>query len=68
MMRDLPSRITIVIGPGNHDVVRAAEPQPAIPPEFVGGLPGNCIPVENPALISLQGVMVRLTMDGRLTT
>lgn len=60
MMRDLPSRITIVVGPGNHDVVRAAEPQPAIPQEFAGGLPGNCLLVENPALISLQGVMVQM--------
>lgn len=60
MMRDIPSRITIFAGPGNHDVVRAAEPQPAIPPEFCKGLPGNCVLVKNPALVNLQGVMVHM--------
>jgi DNA polymerase II small subunit len=60
MMADIPSRITIFAGPGNHDVVRAAEPQPAIPAEFCKKLPDNCILVENPALVSLQGVMVQM--------
>lgn len=60
MLSDLPSRIVIVASPGNHDVVRAAEPQPAIPPEFTGKFPKNCILVENPALVSLQGVMVQM--------
>jgi DNA polymerase II small subunit len=60
MMQSIPSKIMIFAGPGNHDVVRAAEPQPAIPPEFCRKLPPNCIPVENPSLISLQGVMVQM--------
>lgn len=60
MMRDLPSRIKIIISPGNHDVVRAAEPQPAIPAEFTGNFPANCVMVENPALVSLQGVRVQM--------
>lgn len=60
MLSSLPSRMVIVISPGNHDVVRAAEPQPAIPPEFVGRFPKNCMFVENPALVSLQGVMVQM--------
>jgi DNA polymerase II small subunit len=60
MLSDLPSRIVIVVSPGNHDVVRAAEPQPAIPPEFTGKFPRNCMFVENPALVSLQGVMVQM--------
>ena len=60
MMRDLPSRTTIILGPGNHDVVRAAEPQPSIPHEFSSGFPKNCVLVENPALISLQGIMVQM--------
>ena len=41
MLRDLPSRVRIVAAPGNHDVVRMAEPQPAIPPEFTGKFPAN---------------------------
>ena len=31
MMQDLPSRMKIIISPGNHDVVRGAEPQPVLP-------------------------------------
>ncbi|MCQ8893470.1 MAG: DNA-directed DNA polymerase II small subunit [Methanolinea sp.] len=64
MLRDLPSRIKIVISPGNHDVVRQAEPQPAIPPEFSANFPKNCLLVENPAMVSLQGVRV-LMYHGR---
>lgn len=64
MLRDLPSRIQIVAAPGNHDVVRMAEPQPAIPPEFTGKFPENCTLVENPCLLNLQGVRV-LMYHGR---
>lgn len=64
MLRDLPSRMKIIISPGNHDVVRQAEPQPAIPPEFSVNFPKNCIMVENPAMVSLQGVRV-LMYHGR---
>lgn len=64
MLSALPERITIVLSPGNHDVVRGAEPQPAIPLEFREGYPPNCIWVENPAMISLQGVHV-LMYHGR---
>lgn len=64
MLRDLPSRIKIVLSPGNHDVVRQAEPQPAIPDEFSAKFPKNCLLVENPAMVSLQGVRV-LMYHGR---
>lgn len=64
MLRDLPSHLRIVVGPGNHDVVRGAEPQPAIPDRFASHLPTNCTLVENPALVSLQGVRV-LMYHGR---
>jgi DNA polymerase II small subunit len=60
MMRSIPSRITVFAGPGNHDVVRAAEPQPAISTEFCKKIPPNCYLVENPSLISLQGVLVQM--------
>ncbi len=63
-MAGLPSRIRIVISPGNHDVVRGAEPQPAIPPQFTGNFPDNVTFVENPALVNLQGVRV-LMYHGR---
>lgn len=64
LLSALPRRLTIVISPGNHDVVRGAEPQPAIPQAFRVGYPDNCIWVENPALVSLQGVRV-LMYHGR---
>ncbi len=64
MIRDLPSRLRIVLAPGNHDVVRMAEPQPALPPEFTARFPENCMMVENPCLVSLQGVRV-LMYHGR---
>ncbi|HZK30055.1 MAG TPA: DNA-directed DNA polymerase II small subunit, partial [Methanoregula sp.] len=64
MMQDLPSRMKIIISPGNHDVVRGAEPQPVIPQQFTKKFPGNCMVVENPALVNLQGVRV-LMYHGR---
>ena len=64
MMRKLPSRMKIIVSPGNHDVVRGAEPQPVLPDAFVKNFPDNCVLVENPALVNLQGVRV-LMYHGR---
>jgi DNA polymerase II small subunit len=64
MMRDLPSRMKIIVAPGNHDVVRGAEPQPVLPGQFTRKFPSNCVLVENPALVRLQGVGV-LMYHGR---
>lgn len=64
MISDLPHRIKIIVSPGNHDVVRGAEPQPVIPEAFTKKFPENCMLVENPALVNLQGVRV-LMYHGR---
>ncbi len=56
MLSALPSRLRIVLSPGNHDVVRGIEPQPAIPPAFREGFPPNCTFVESPSLVNIQGV------------
>jgi DNA polymerase II small subunit len=64
MLSSLPSHIQIVLAPGNHDVVRGAEPQPVIPEKFTGSFPSNCVWVENPALVNLQGVRI-LMYHGR---
>ncbi len=64
MLSDLPSRIRIIVSPGNHDVVRGAEPQPVIPAAFTKKFPSNCLLVENPAVVNLQGVRV-LMYHGR---
>jgi DNA polymerase II small subunit len=64
MLSDLPSRMQIIVSPGNHDIVRGAEPQPVIPKPFSDKFPKNCTLVENPALVNLQGVRV-LMYHGR---
>mgnify|MGYP000945932827 CR=1 FL=1 len=64
MLADLPSHLKIILSPGNHDVVRGAEPQPAIPDKFRRSFPDSCVFVENPALVNLQGVRV-LMYHGR---
>jgi len=64
MVNDLPMRMEIVISPGNHDAIRGAEPQPALPERFTRFFPSNCTFVENPAMVSLQGVRV-LMYHGR---
>jgi DNA polymerase II small subunit len=64
MLSALPHRIRIVLSPGNHDIVRGVEPQPTIPAAFRKGFPDSCVWVENPSLLSLQGVRV-LMYHGR---
>lgn len=64
MLRNLPSHLQIVVSPGNHDAVRGAEPQPALPPQFCKDIPENVTMVENPAVVKLQGVSV-LMYHGR---
>ncbi|MDD1679274.1 MAG: DNA-directed DNA polymerase II small subunit [Methanomicrobiales archaeon] len=64
MLSTIPRHIRIILSPGNHDIVRGVEPQPTIPEPFRKGFPKNCIWVENPCLLSLQGVRV-LMYHGR---
>ncbi|KQC05073.1 MAG: DNA polymerase II [Methanoculleus sp. SDB] len=64
MLRRLPSHLQIIVSPGNHDVVRGSEPQPALPAAFTAKFPDNVIQVENPALVGVQGVRV-LMYHGR---
>jgi len=64
LLSAIPRRIKIIVAPGNHDVVRGAEPQPVIPAQFTKKFPENCMLVENPALVNLQGVRV-LMYHGR---
>lgn len=64
LLSDLPSHIQILLSPGNHDIVRGVEPQQAIPERFREGFPSNCTWVENPCMVSLQGVRV-LMYHGR---
>ena len=56
--------ITVIIAPGNHDIVRQAEPQPALPEEVQKYFRGDRLFVGNPAWISLGGISV-LIYHGR---
>lgn len=60
MLSELPKHLQIVLAPGNHDAVRGAEPQPALPAEFRTKFPDNVTFVENPAMVSIQGVMIQM--------
>ncbi|MDI9645498.1 MAG: DNA-directed DNA polymerase II small subunit [Archaeoglobales archaeon] len=56
--------IKIIMSPGNHDAVRQAEPQPALPKEIRKLFSNNVVHVGNPCYISLDGVKV-LIYHGR---
>jgi DNA polymerase II small subunit len=57
-LSELPSRLSIVVVPGNHDAVCPAEPQPALPPALRASLPENVHSLANPSTFSLNGVVV----------
>ncbi|MDQ1254810.1 MAG: polymerase small subunit [Euryarchaeota archaeon] len=62
--REIPEHIRVIISPGNHDAVRQAEPQPALPERIQADFPQNVIFVGNPAFIELDGVRI-LIYHGR---
>ncbi|HWQ44506.1 MAG TPA: DNA-directed DNA polymerase II small subunit [Methanosarcina barkeri] len=62
--REIPEHIRVIISPGNHDAVRQAEPQPALPESIQADFPQNIIFVGNPALVDLDGVSI-LIYHGR---
>jgi len=59
MLSKVPDHVHIIIGPGNHDIVRDAAPQPPIPDELLEELAserGNVTLVGSPAQVSLHRV------------
>jgi DNA polymerase II small subunit len=58
LLKQIPSHIQIVISPGNHDAVRQALPQPAVPVDMAESLYSmdNVRWVGDPAYIKLHGV------------
>ncbi|MGZ8937439.1 MAG: DNA-directed DNA polymerase II small subunit [Halobacteriota archaeon] len=60
----LPSELSIIISPGNHDAVRQAEPQPALSSDYAKSFSNNVTCVGNPSLIELCGVKI-LIYHGR---
>jgi DNA polymerase II small subunit len=57
-LRELPSRLQLVLIPGNHDAVCPAEPQPSLTPDVVALLPSNATCLGNPSTVALDGVVV----------
>lgn len=62
--REIPEHIRVIISPGNHDAVRQAEPQPALPENIQAYFPQNIVFVGNPAFLELDGVRI-LIYHGR---
>lgn len=62
--REIPDHIRVIISPGNHDAVRQAEPQPALPENIQAYFPENVVFVGNPAFLELDGVRI-LIYHGR---
>jgi len=60
----VPKNIRIIISPGNHDAVRLAEPQPALPEKIRSMFSDGVIFTGNPALIEIRGVRI-LIYHGR---
>ncbi|AKB45850.1 Archaeal DNA polymerase II small subunit [Methanosarcina sp. Kolksee] len=62
--REIPEHIRVIISPGNHDAVRQAEPQPALPESIQAYFSENIVFVGNPAFLELDGVRL-LIYHGR---
>ncbi len=54
-INDLPDYIKVIMIPGNHDIVRIAEPQPPLPEEIEKMFNGNVMLLSNPAALSIHG-------------
>jgi len=60
----LPDHLQVVLLPGNHDAVRLAEPQPALPREIQKMFSSNATFLGNPSSFALSGVKI-LAYHGR---
>ena len=68
LVMQVPEYIEVVIIPGQHDAVRWADPQPAIPKQFVPELyeRGNIHFVGSPSWVEIEGLKVMLYHGGAL--
>jgi DNA polymerase II small subunit len=64
LVRGIPDHIKMIMVPGNHDAVRPAEPQPALPEEIRNLFGDNVLFTANPSTFRLSGVEV-LAYHGR---
>lgn len=54
-VKDFPDWIRVVMMPGNHDAVRLAEPQPALPSDIRDMFDSNVDFVGNPCYLEIEG-------------
>jgi DNA polymerase II small subunit len=54
-LKDVPDGIRIVMQPGNHDMVRPAEPQPALSEEVARMFDSSVLQIGNPAYLRIEG-------------
>jgi len=64
LLQELPDHLKVILLPGNHDAVRPAEPQPALPAAIQKLFDSNVRFVGNPVTLSLHGVRI-LAYHGR---
>jgi len=64
MVKQIPDWVKIVMMPGNHDAVRLAEPQPALPKDIQSLFDSNITFVGNPCLLEIEGRTI-LAYHGR---
>lgn len=50
----IPDDVEVIVCSGNHDMIRLAEPQPALPDKFTGSFPDNVTFTGNPATIKIE--------------
>ena len=57
-VREIPEHMEVILIPGNHDAVRQALPQPAMPRDFAGPVldSRNIVSLGDPAEVKLHGV------------
>ncbi|MCL5785914.1 MAG: DNA-directed DNA polymerase II small subunit [Candidatus Thermoplasmatota archaeon] len=56
----VPEDVSVFVMPGNHDVVRLAEPQPVLPDRLRNDFPANVTFLPNPYNLNLEGRNVLL--------
>jgi len=54
LMKDIRDDIAIIASPGNHDAVRLAEPQPALPDSINKIFDSNITMIGNPATVAIE--------------
>ncbi len=57
-VEELPESLQLIVGPGNHDIVRLAEPQPSLPEKALPRISdfNNVHLVQNPQWVKLHGI------------